>query len=112
MESLPLPVYRPWLLPGRGLLKVALDTGTSRRVAMISQYYRASKLSVLLDGMAELLAAFERNGILWGVVTNKPAWLTNFAGLEPGVVQPARSAVMKCPRPPAPVHLLACKRID
>lgn len=30
----------------------------------------------LFDGMAELLAELERRGLNWGVVTNKPTWLT------------------------------------
>lgn len=30
----------------------------------------------LYDGMAEALALFEARGIVWGIVTNKPGWLT------------------------------------
>jgi phosphoglycolate phosphatase len=30
----------------------------------------------LYDGMAEVLALFEARGIAWGIVTNKPGWLT------------------------------------
>jgi len=32
--------------------------------------------SVLFDGMAQLLNHIEQNNMNWGVVTNKPAWLT------------------------------------
>jgi phosphoglycolate phosphatase len=32
--------------------------------------------TTLFDGMAEVLAYLEGNGIHWGIVTNKPAWLT------------------------------------
>ena len=31
----------------------------------------------LFPGMAELLQAIERRGLSWGVVTNKPGWLTD-----------------------------------
>ena len=30
----------------------------------------------LYDGVGEMLERFERDGIAWGVVTNKPGWLT------------------------------------
>jgi len=84
LEPLPLLQYRPVASAGaRGLLKTALDITPDHadfpaRRDYFLEYYRAhlSQLSVLFDGMAELLAAFERNGILWGVVTNKPSWLT------------------------------------
>lgn len=33
--------------------------------------------SCLFDGMAELLQSIEQQGMSWGVVTNKPAWLTD-----------------------------------
>ncbi|MCH8930065.1 MAG: phosphoglycolate phosphatase [Proteobacteria bacterium] len=32
--------------------------------------------SVLFDGFAEILDWFDGNGIAWGIVTNKPGWLT------------------------------------
>jgi phosphoglycolate phosphatase len=32
--------------------------------------------SQLFDGMDKLLKKLEKNGIKWGVVTNKPGWLT------------------------------------
>ncbi len=40
--------------------------------------YRANiaRETRLFDGMPELLKALEARGINWGVVTNKPAWLT------------------------------------
>ncbi|MEN8167154.1 MAG: HAD-IA family hydrolase [Pseudomonadota bacterium] len=31
----------------------------------------------LFDGMESLLDAFDKRGIRWGIVTNKPAWLTD-----------------------------------
>ncbi|TXI78974.1 MAG: phosphoglycolate phosphatase [Cupriavidus sp.] len=123
MAPLPLPAYRPVASAGaRGLLKVALGITPdhpdfpARRDDFL-EYYRAnlSKLSVLFDGMAELLAAFERNGILWGVVTNKPARLTNPLLEELNLASRAACAVSGDEVPkakPAPDSiLLACKRI-
>ncbi|MBE9526015.1 MAG: HAD-IA family hydrolase [Proteobacteria bacterium] len=36
-----------------------------------------STLTTLFDGMDSLLDTLEENNIVWGIVTNKPAWLTN-----------------------------------
>mgnify|MGYP001188101615 CR=1 FL=1 len=33
--------------------------------------------TVLFDGMSEVLDEFDDRGIKWGIVTNKPGWLTN-----------------------------------
>jgi len=35
------------------------------------------RLTKLFDGMDEVLSAFENAGIKWGIVTNKPGYLTN-----------------------------------
>lgn len=42
------------------------------------EIYRANiaRQTTLFPGMAELLDSIEQNGMNWGVVTNKPAWLT------------------------------------
>jgi N-acetyl-D-muramate 6-phosphate phosphatase len=37
---------------------------------------RLARESALFDGCAEVLDALEAHGIVWGVVTNKPGWLT------------------------------------
>lgn len=43
------------------------------------QYYQnnVANETTLFPGMNELLLELEQNNINWGVVTNKPAWLTN-----------------------------------
>jgi 2-phosphoglycolate phosphatase len=43
------------------------------------EIYRANiaRETTLFPGMAELLESIEQNGMNWGVVTNKPAWLTD-----------------------------------
>jgi 2-phosphoglycolate phosphatase len=83
----PLPVadYRPVASAGaRGLLKVAfgIDPDHASFAARREQFlahYRASlsRESRLFDGMEAALAAFERAGVRWGIVTNKPQWLTD-----------------------------------
>ena len=70
--------------------------------------------SDLFPGMAEVLATIEERGMRWGVVTNKPAWLT-----EPLLEQLGLSARCACiisgdtieQRKPHPAPmLLACER--
>jgi 2-phosphoglycolate phosphatase len=36
-----------------------------------------TRRTALFQGMAEVLSALEQHGIAWGIVTNKPAWLTD-----------------------------------
>lgn len=50
-----------------------------RRIQMLLDHYEAnlSRLSRPFDGVPELLCELESRSIAWGVVTNKPAWLTD-----------------------------------
>jgi 2-phosphoglycolate phosphatase len=84
LAPLPAADYRPVASAGaRGLLKVAFGIGPdhasfpARREKFLA-HYRASlsRESRLFDGMEAALAAFERAGVRWGIVTNKPQWLT------------------------------------
>lgn len=49
-----------------------------RRIQHFLEDYRANltRLSGLFEGIQELLEALEAKDLRWGVVTNKPAWLT------------------------------------
>lgn len=84
LEPLPLETYRPVASAGaRGLLRTALGITPEhpdfpRHRDAFLDYYRGnlSRHSRLFAGMDEVLQAMERRGIHWGVVTNKPAWLT------------------------------------
>ena len=84
LAPLPEAAYRPVASAGaRGLLRVALDLTPDhadfpRHRERFLEYYRAhlSRASRLFDGMAEALAAIHARGAVWGVVTNKPSWLT------------------------------------
>jgi phosphoglycolate phosphatase len=99
LAPLPLGDYRPVASAGaRGLLKVAFgiepehpDYAAKRDTFL--RHYRTglSRASRLFDGMEDALAAFERAGIRWGVVTNKPLWLTEPLLAELGLA--ARAAV-------------------
>jgi phosphoglycolate phosphatase len=124
MEPLPLPLYRPVASAGaRGLLRAALDISPDHpdfpaHRDYFLEYYRAnlSKLSTLFDGMPELLATFERNNIRWGVVTNKPSWLTRPLMEEMQLTSSAACMVSAddvAKAKPAPDSiLLACKQVQ
>jgi phosphoglycolate phosphatase len=67
----------------------------------------------LFPGMAELLDAIEARGLNWGVVTNKPAWLTDPLMAELGLARRAVTVISGDTLPehkphPAPM-LLACR---
>jgi 2-phosphoglycolate phosphatase len=77
--------YRPVASAGaRGLLRVALDISPEhadfpKHRDRFLDYYRAnlSRASRLFDGLGAALDAIHARGAVWGVVTNKPSWLTN-----------------------------------
>lgn len=123
LEPLPLEHYRPVASAGtRGLLKAALGITPehadfpARRDSFLA-HYRANiaQASRLFAGMAEVLADFEQSGLPWGVVTNKPAWLTRPLLENLGLASRAACAVSgdEVPRPkPAPDSiLLACEQL-
>lgn len=123
LHPLPLPVYRPVASAGaRGLLKAALDISPDHpdfpaRRDYFLEYYRnnLSKLSTLFDGMTELLETFERLDVKWGVVTNKPSWLTRPLMEEMSLASRAACVVSADEVPkakPAPDSiLLACQQL-
>jgi len=85
LPPLPDAGYRPVASAGaRGLLKVALDMAPDhpeypvRRDALLA-HYRANltRRSRLFPGMNAFLVSLELSGKPWGVVTNKPAFLTD-----------------------------------
>ena len=106
LPPLPVTVYRPVASAGaRGLLKVALGIGTdhpgyARHRDSFLNYYRdnIARASRLFDGMDELLHDFERREIRWGVVTNKPGWLTQL--LMDALKLSARAACALSPEAP------------
>lgn len=84
-EPLPYEQIRPKVSHGgKALVKLgfALDPGDAR-FALLRQrllnIYRANiaRETRLFPGMDTVLTTIERQGLNWGVVTNKPAWLTD-----------------------------------
>jgi N-acetyl-D-muramate 6-phosphate phosphatase len=82
--QLDMATLRPYVSAGtRGMLGVGfgMTPDHAEYPALAKRFLElyAARLCVgtrLFDGMAELLAQLEHRGILWGVVTNKPARFT------------------------------------
>jgi N-acetyl-D-muramate 6-phosphate phosphatase len=123
LAPLPIERYRPVASAGaRGLLKVGLDLTpehphfAARRESFLTHYRtHLARESRLFPGMDAALRAFERHGIAWGVVTNKPQWLTDPLMAELGLDR--RAAVIVGARDGVPVKpapdtlLLACDQV-
>ncbi|MBL4851550.1 MAG: HAD-IA family hydrolase [Gammaproteobacteria bacterium] len=83
-DTLPFSTIRPHVSQG-GLALIKLGFGFdethtdyAKTRAYLLQYYQQhiAQHTTLFDGMAELLATLENNAIPWGIVTNKPGYLT------------------------------------
>lgn len=82
---LPYAIIRPVVSHGgNALIRLAFgisesDSGFQQIREQFLQIYQ-SRLHIsarLFKGMEELLANLEKRQIVWGVITNKPAWLTD-----------------------------------
>ncbi|MBI2383999.1 MAG: phosphoglycolate phosphatase [Gammaproteobacteria bacterium] len=123
LAPLPPSQYRPAASGGaRGLLKVALDLDREhpdwplRRDSFLDHYRRnLSRESRLFAGMTAALIELEARGVRWGVVTNKPGWLSAPLMEELGLARRAACLVSgdSTPNPkPAPDPLLlACEEL-
>ncbi len=82
--SLPYDRIRPQVSNGaRGLLGLGFGIDTQHpefdelRLRFLDLYQRdLCAHSRLFGGMNDVLMALENDGIVWGIVTNKPGWLT------------------------------------
>lgn len=123
LPPLPLIDYRPAASSGaRGLLGVGLGITPDhpefpvRRDSFLA-HYRANlaRHSKPFPGISALLVAMELKGVRWGVVTNKPGWLTQPLMQELGLATRAACIVSgdSTPHPkPAPDPiLLACTQM-
>ncbi|MCG6888680.1 MAG: phosphoglycolate phosphatase [Gammaproteobacteria bacterium] len=99
-EPLPLATIRPYVSQG-GLVLTRLGFGSTVDEAEIEplrqrflQHYLAivADNSRLFDGFEAVLADLEARSIPWGIVTNKPEWLTHPLLEQLGLA--ARSAVI------------------
>jgi len=83
-DALPFNTIRPHVSHGgRALIQLGFDFDESHadyaqtREYLLSRYIQnIAEQTQLFDGMAELLATLEVSAIPWGIVTNKPAYLT------------------------------------
>ena len=124
LAPLPLADYRPVASAGaRGLLGMALGITPEhadfpphrdRLLALYRQHL--TRASRPFDGIDVLLQFCEAQGIRWGVVTNKPAWLTT--PLMEGLDLATRSAVtisadqVARPKPALDALLHACELLQ
>lgn len=123
-EPLPFETIRPVVSHG-GIALIRLgfrigenhpDSGPLRE--RLLEIYRGNltRGTRLFPGMAELLETLENSGRQWGVVTNKPAWLTEPLLDELGVARRAAAIVSGdtlAERKPHPAPLLlACRQAD
>jgi phosphoglycolate phosphatase len=84
LPPLPFALIRPHVSHGSyALTRLGFDAPEDSdpfeqfRLELLDSYHRNLALDTrLFDGMAETLDDFERESRLWGIVTNKPAWLT------------------------------------
>lgn len=120
LPALPLPILRPVASQGaRGLLRVALGLQPedaafpALRQAFLDCYLSNICLqSTLFPGMEQVLRWLEEQKIPWGIVTNKPAFLTTplLAALSlpgvPGVVVSGDSTARAKPDPLPVLHAL------
>ncbi|HXG28291.1 MAG TPA: HAD-IA family hydrolase [Nevskiales bacterium] len=120
LPPLPAAAIRPLASQGaRGLLRLGfgLQPGEEGYEPLRQRFlalYRAhlNRHTVLFDGMADVLGELAQRALPWGIVTNKPAWLTEplLAGMQfpipPVCVVSGDSAAHPKPHP-APL-LLAC----
>lgn len=120
--TLPFETIRPVVSHG-GMALIKLGFGLEPEDADF-QTYRQDLLAIYRNnlaratrpfpGMRQLLAALERRGLNWGVVTNKPAWLTDPLLQALGLFERAACVIsgdtlIERKPHPAPM-LLACKR--
>ena len=83
-EPLDNETIRPWVSHGvvaliKNGFNISPDAPTFETLRQQLLHYYHNHLSVntrLFPGMADVLAKLEEMGIKWGVVTNKPGWLT------------------------------------
>lgn len=85
LDPLPFETIRPHVSHGaRSLIALGFgigpdDPGYAERHAALLKVYQANLADQtrVFPGMGQVLQAIEDRGLNWGVVTNKPAWLTD-----------------------------------
>jgi N-acetyl-D-muramate 6-phosphate phosphatase len=126
-EPLPLEAVRNHVSRGaKGVLQAAFGGDLAAGAAFerlrerFLEIYATDlcKETRLFPGMAEVLAHIGASGLKWGVVTNKPAWLTNRLIETLGLAERATCIVsgdttdQKKPHPKPLLHACACCGAD
>lgn len=123
-EILPYETIRPSVSNGAaGLIQLGfgtnLETEKSEQLKkQLIAYYQDNicRKSTIFKGMSTLLEALEKRALIWGIVTNKPAYLTNPLLIEIGLMDKASCVISgdsTANSKPHPEPLLAaCKIID
>lgn len=124
LTPLPLSVYRPVASEGaRGLLRAGLQMTPEHPAypqlrEQLLRHYRANLAahSRLFEGLGALLERLAARDVRWGVMTNKPSWLTEPLMRELALFERAACVISadQVPRAkPAPDGLLlALQRLD
>jgi len=121
---LPLPAIRPHVSSGsRGMLQIGFGVapGDDGYEGLRSDYLAIYAGDICcdtrpFDGIPELIGALENRGLAWGIVTNKPGWLTEpmlaAMGLPgtPACIVSGDTAARPKPHPDPLLH--ACRLID
>ncbi len=99
---------------GFGIDETASDFQPLRQRLLDIYRNNIARETRLFEGMSPLLKSLEQQGLNWGVVTNKPAWLTEPLLQELGLFERAAAIVSGDTLPqrkphPAPM-LLACEQ--
>lgn len=83
-RSLPVADYRQYISKGAAALVQALfpeleqgDKEALRQEYLTIYQKQLNQNNQLFDGIPELLQTLQEQNIPWGIVTNKPSWLTN-----------------------------------
>ena len=89
------------------------------RTRLLSIYrQQLAKHTQLFEGGDEMLTEIERRGIAWGIVTNKPGWLTDPLLIEVNLHKRARAVVSgdtlaeRKPHPLPLLHAAATLRVE
>lgn len=123
LPALPFSRIRPRVSHGAtALVQLVLDEPHSERFTALRnrflEVYRdhLTRETRLFPGMDEVLQHLEQHGIKWGVVTNKPAWLTEPLLDQLGLTQRAACIVSGDTTPERKPHsapmLYACQKTN
>jgi phosphoglycolate phosphatase len=97
-----------------GFGELPADEHEAMRMRLLNIYRKQlAKHTCLFEGGGEMLTELERRGLQWGIVTNKPAWLTDPLLVEVKLDKRARAVVSGdtlSERKPHPLPLLHAAR--